>query len=245
MIELTRQSVDEGGAGFAKMIHEWTGEVLHVLIGGDLDMMLRKENFVMSSPKDRAGPPRITPHNDEDLSDRCPFIPGGSECGSPKNVHGCHGTLEECFGYSNERNFGGTVTDAAWVKLILPVQHKEEEGRCQWEPGSKECGCMTAPFDNMLPACGGTYRECVGYGNEQNFGGIPQVVSVYEVDGKLYSDAEEALEAAAKKAFLKWYNTGDNTLHDFYKGSRIDGDKVLEWIEEHKETLAKLLEIMV
>jgi hypothetical protein len=171
-----------------------------------------------------------------------------------------------------------------------------DPGKCQWEPGGKECGCSTAGLDNLVPSCSGTYRECVGYGNEGNFGGPPQdgavpeaqdfpqvrrllaeaaeelegdtttshrhnptihilngvrseavrPVQAYEVDGELYKSRSEAQRIAAEKTFVRWYEEGaDNALYGRYEGSKIDGDKMLEWIKEHAPTLDKLLKTMV
>jgi hypothetical protein len=77
----------------------------------------------------------------------------------------------------------------------------------------------------------GGYREAV----------LP--IRAYEVDGQVYRDVNRALEAAAKKTFEDWYL--DNTLYGSYEGCRAEARDILEWLEEHREEVTKLLKMMV
>ncbi len=191
------------------------------------------------SPKASAGPPRVMAYNNRGS---CQYR--GRGCAKEDTCtrfsgHGC--ALADYFEFLDDF----------------------DPERCRWEPGSKGCGCSTAGLDNLVPACGGTYRECVGYGNQENFGGMrtdpakesgehrvwPREailpVQAYEVGGKVYKDYGEAERVAMEQAFLKWYENGaDNVLYGHYEGSRIDAEPMLEWIKEHRHVLAKLLKTM-
>jgi len=254
----------------------------------------------MSSPKDRAGPPRVTEHNeDRDIMTEPGAMYRACVDSGPAYTD-CKHLGRGC---AKEDDCDRSARTCALAKYFDFLDDFKDPNKCRWEPGSKECGCATAPYDNMLPSCSGTYGECVGYGNEQNFGGFPRMpeaqdfpqvrtviaraaealergdfvvldlgaedpvfhvddptdhilngwneelvtpVTAFEVDGEIYQTLEEAQVVAAKSAFIEWYEQGaDNVLYGRYEGSRIDGDKMLEWIEENAPVLLKLLKTMV
>lgn len=143
-----------------------------------------------------------------------------------------------------------------------------DEARCHLLPGGPECG---ASPQKRVVGCGGTYPECLRYGNEKNFGGFPglpeghapathesdptdyiirgwkqekiALVPAYEVGGTIFRNRPEATQAAVQAAFVDWYDS--NKLCGIYEGSCVEARDFLEWAKDNRHALAKLLKTMV